>query len=41
MENEQQQEQQKTENTSDVDYIKVISDLKHNSVPIEKYNKLK
>ena len=40
MENEQQQEQQ-TENTSDVDYIKVISDLKHNSVPIEKYNKLK
>ena len=42
MENEQQQqEQQKTENTSDVDYIKALNDLKHNSVPIEKYNKLK
>lgn len=40
MENEQQ-EQPKNENTSDVDYIKALNDLKHNSVPIEKYNKLK
>lgn len=39
MEDEQQQQ---TENTSDnVDYIQALSDLKHNSVPIEKYNKLK
>lgn len=34
-------EQQQTENTSDVDYIQALNDLKHNSVPIEKYNKLK
>lgn len=39
MENEQQTT---TENTSDnVDYIQALNDLKHNSVPIEKYNKLK